>query len=160
MDYQKMWFELKEKMVQEAENNEKASWRSQAAQRHLNLMSKIEVESNKEEECSCCGCCDGEEPEPQKGERANRDLEEKLDGKKILKKIFGDDYAEDVETLEKKIYEKGTKVILLDNDLEIPEQLEKEAKERKIMIAKAEIGAIEVRKGMPFPFPFPLEFMK
>lgn len=81
-------------------------------------------------------------------------------GKDILRKIFGDDFVSDLETLEKKIVEGKEPVIMVDGDLEIPDNLERAAREKNISIAHVHCGAFEVGAGIPFPFPFPPGFLK
>lgn len=118
--------------------------------------------------CECGGCCNPGELEPPKGEQAKPDseatadqcgdTEAKSDGTDILKRIFGDDFVSDVETLEKKIREGKEPVIMVDGNMEIPEVLEKEAREKKIDIARVHCGEVKMGKivgNMPFPFPFP-----
>lgn len=47
-----------------------------------------------------------------------------------------------------------------DGDLEIPDNLERAAREKNISIAHVHCGAFEVGAGIPFPFPFPPGFLK
>ena len=49
---------------------------------------------------------------------------------------------------------------MVDGDLEIPDNLERAAREKNISIAHVHCGAIEVGAGIPFPFPFPPGFLK
>lgn len=177
MDYQKMWFVMKERLMKEGKRMELQPDYRKAADDHLKLMSEIEIKDMAESQhvCECGGCCNTGEPEPPKGEQEKPDPEatagkcadtEKPDeGKEILKKIFGDDFVCDLETLEKKIREGKEPVIMVDGNLEVPESLEKEAREKKIAIAHAHCGEIKMGKvvgNMPFPFPFPFPpgFMK
>ena len=146
-----------------------------AADDHLKLMSEIEIKAMAESQrvCECGGCCSDGEPEPPKGRQAKPDsettadkygdTEKKPEGSDILKRIFGDDFVSDAETLKKKIREGKGPVIMVDGNLEIPESLEKEAREKKIAIAHAHCGEISMGKvvgNMPFPFPFPPGFLK
>lgn len=89
-----------------------------------------------------------------------KDAEKPEDGKDILRKIFGDDFVSDLETLEKKITEGKEPVIMVDGDLEIPDSLEKAAREKNISIAHAHCEAFRVGARVPFPFPFPPGFLK
>ena len=142
------------------------------ANKYLNLMSDIEVKAMKERMRmgECGSCCDHGEPEPPKGivgkqdpyknseSGKSRETESPDDGK--LRKIFGDDFVSDLETLEKKIVEGKEPVIMVDGDLEIPDNLERAAREKNISIAHVHCGAFEVGAGIPFPFPFPPGFLK
>lgn len=47
-----------------------------------------------------------------------------------------------------------------DGDLEIPDKLERAAREKNISIAHAHCEALRVGARVPFPFPFPPEFLK
>lgn len=175
MDYQKMWYTMKERLMKEGKRMELQPDYRKAADEHLKLMSEIEVKTMAESQrvCECGGCCNPGEPEPPKGEQAKPDpeatadkrgdTEAKPDGTDILKRIFGDDFVSDVETLEKKIREGKEPVIMVDGNMEIPEYLEKEAREKRIAIAHAHCGEIKMGKivgNMPFPFPFPPGFLK
>ena len=148
MDYQKMWYMMKERLLKEAEKKDSTVGNYVTA-KHLKWMSEIEIKAVAESQrvCECGGCCNDGEPEPPKGSQAKPDpeatadkcgdTEKKPEGADILKKIFGDDFVSDVETLEKKIREGKTPVIMVDGNLEIPESLEKEARDKKIAIAHA-----------------------
>lgn len=172
MDYQKMWFVMKERLMKEGKHMELQPDYRKAADDHLKLMSEIEIKTMAESQhvCECGGCCEPGEPEPPRGEQAKPDPEATADkckdtmrkpepdGVNILKKIFGDDFVCDLETLEKKIREGKEPVIMVDGNLEVPESLEKEARDKKIAIAHAHCGEIKMGKvvgDMPFPFPFP-----
>lgn len=177
MDYQKMWYMMKERLMKEGKRMELHPDYRKAADDHLKLMSEIEVKIMAESQhvCECGGRCNTNEPVPLKGEQAKpdseetadkcRDTEKKPDGTDILKRIFGDDFVSDLATLEKKIKEGKDKeqVIMVDGNLEIPECLEKEAREKKITIAHAHCGEIKIGKvvgNIPFPFPFPSGSLK
>jgi len=47
-----------------------------------------------------------------------------------------------------------------DGDLEIPDSLEKAAREKNISIAHAHCEVFRVGARVPFPFPFPPGFLK
>lgn len=175
MDYQKMWYVMKDRLMKEGERIGLQPDYRKAADDHLKLMSKIEIKAMAESQrvCECGGCCSDGEPEPPKGRQAKPDSETTADkygdteknpeGSDILKRIFGDDFVSDAETLKKKIREGKGPVIMVDGNLEIPESLEKEAREKKIAIAHAHCGEISMGKvvgNMPFPFPFPPGFLK
>lgn len=175
MDYQKMWYVMKDRLMKEGERIGLQPDYRKAADDHLKLMSEIEIKAMAESQrvCECGGCCSDGEPEPPKGRQAKpdsettadkyRDTEKKPEGSDILKRIFGDDFVSDAETLKKKIREGKGPVIMVDGNLEIPESLEKEAREKKIAIAHAHCGEISMGKvvgNMPFPFPFPPGFLK
>lgn len=175
MNYQKMWYMMKERLMKEGKRMELQPDYRKAADDHLKLMSEIEIKAMAESEhvCECGGCCNDGEPEPPKGSQAKpdpevtadkcADTEKKPEGADILKKIFGDDFVSDVETLKKKIREGKTPVIMVDGNLEIPESLEKEAREKKIAIAHAHCEEFKMGRiggGIPFPFPFPPGFLK
>jgi hypothetical protein len=175
MDYQKMWYVMKDRLMKEGERIGLQPDYRKAADDHLKLMSEIEIKAMAESQrvCECGGCCSDGEPEPPKGRQAKPDsettadkygdTEKKPEGSDILKRIFGDDFVSDAETLKKKIREGKGPVIMADGNLEIPESLEKEAREKKIAIAHAHCGEISMGKvvgNMPFPFPFPPGFLK
>lgn len=175
MDYQKMWYVMKDRLMKEGERIGLQPDYRKAADDHLKLMSEIEIKAMAESQrvCECGGCCSDGEPEPPKGRQAKPDsettadkygdTEKKPEGSDILKRIFGDDFVSDAETLKKKIREGKSPVIMVDGNLEIPESLEKEAREKKIAIAHAHCGEISMGKvvgNMPFPFPFPPGFLK
>lgn len=172
MDYQKMWYVMKDRLMKEGERIGLQPDYRKAADDHLKLMSEIEIKAMAESQrvCECGGCCSDGEPEPPKGRQAKPDsettadkygdTEKKPEGSDILKRIFGDDFVSDLETLEKKIAEGKEPVIMVDGDLEIPDSLEKAAREKNISIAHAHCGAFRVGAGIPFPFPFPPEFLK
>lgn len=175
MDYQKMWYVMKDRLMKEGERIGLQPDYRKAADDHLKLMSEIEIKAMAESQrvCECGGCCSDGEPEPPKGRQAKPDsettankygdTEKKPEGSDILKRIFGDDFVSDAETLKKKIREGKGPVIMVDDNLEIPESLEKEAREKKIAIAHAHCGEISMGKvvgNMPFPFPFPPGFLK
>ena len=175
MDYQKMWYVMKDRLMKEGERIGLQPDYRKAADDHLKLMSEIEIKAMAESQrvCECGGCCSDGEPEPPKGRQAKPDsettadkygdTEKKPEGSDILKRIFGDDFVSDAETLKKKIREGKGPVIMVDGNLEIPESLEKEAREKKIAIAHAHCGEIRMGKvvgNMPFPFPFPPGFLK
>lgn len=175
MDYQKMWYVMKDRLMKEGERIGLQPDYRKAADDHLKLMSEIEIKAMTESQrvCECGGCCSDGEPEPPKGRQAKPDsettadkygdTEKKPEGSDILKRIFGDDFVSDAETLKKKIREGKGPVIMVDGNLEIPESLEKEAREKKIAIAHAHCGEISMGKvvgNMPFPFPFPPGFLK
>lgn len=175
MDYQKMWYVMKDRLMKEGERIGLQPDYRKAADDHLKLMSEIEIKAMAESQrvCECGGCCSDGEPEPPKGRQAKPDsettadkygdTEKKPEGSDILKRIFGDDFVSDAETLKKKIREGKGPVIMVDGNLEIPEILEKEAREKKIAIAHAHCGEISMGKvvgNMPFPFPFPPGFLK
>lgn len=175
MDYQKMWYVMKDRLMKEGERIGLQPDYRKAADDHLKLMSEIEIKAMAESQrvCECGGCCSDGEPEPPKGRQAKPDsettadkygdTEKKPEGSDILKRIFGDDFVSDAETLKKKIREGKGPVIMVDGNLEIPESLEKEAREKKIAIAHAHCGEISMGKvvdNMPFPFPFPPGFLK
>lgn len=77
-------------------------------------MSEIEIKAMAESQrvCECGGCCSDGEPEPPKGRQAKPDsettadkygdTEKKPEGSDILKRIFGDDFVSDAETLKKR----------------------------------------------------------
>lgn len=175
MDYQKMWYVMKDRLMKEGERIGLQPDYRKAADDHLKLMAEIEIKAMAESQrvCECGGCCSDGEPEPPKGRQAKPDsettadkygdTEKKPEGSDILKRIFGDDFVSDAETLKKKIREGKGPVIMVDGNLEIPESLEKEAREKKIAIAHAHCGEISMGKvvgNMPFPFPFPPGFLK
>lgn len=172
MDYQKMWYVMKDRLMKEGERIGLQPDYRKAADDHLKLMSEIEIKAMAESQrvCECGGCCSDGEPEPPKGRQAKPDsettadkygdTEKKPEGSDILKRIFGDDFVSDLETLEKKIVEGKEPVIMVDGDLEIPDNLERAAREKNISIAHVYCGAFEVGAGIPFPFPFPPGFLK
>lgn len=174
MDYKKMWYMMKENLLRESQRRELGTIRMDAIEQHLKIMDDIEVKAMKESQHVCE--CGGEKtlcnPKPEKetgnkrepwGKTASgkcKDTEKPEDGKDILRKIFGDDFVSDLETLEKKIAEGKEPVIMVDGDLEIPDNLERAAREKNISIAHVHCGAFEIGAGIPFPFPFPPGFLK
>lgn len=152
MDYKKMWYTMKENLLRESQRRELGTIRMETVEQHLKIMDDIEVKAMKESQHVCeCG-----------GEKAacNQKPEKPEDGKDILRKIFGDDFVSDLETLGKKITEGKEPVIVVDGDLEIPDSLEKAAREKNISIAHAHCEAFRVGARVPFPFPFPPGFLK
>lgn len=149
MDYKKMWYMMKEKLLRESQRRELGTIRMDAVEQHLKIMDDIEVKAMKESQhvCECGGEKTPCNPKPE-------------DGKDILRKIFGDDFVSDPETLEKKITEGKEPVIMVDGDLEIPDKLERAAREKNISIAHAHCEAFRVGARVPFPFPFPPGFLK
>ena len=142
MNFEKMWYALKEKLIAESENDK--NWIGTAAQNHLNEMAKIEVRAKKEPK---------EELKEEPG-----DVKVIEDGKEMLKDIFGKDFVDNLEDLKQKLQEDDTRVILADAELEIPEELEKEAKEKNIMIGRAQCGDFAMRGKCPIPMPLPFLF--
>lgn len=149
MDYKKMWYTMKENLLRESQRRELGTIRMETVEQHLKIMDDIEVKAMKESQHVCeCG-----------GEKAACNQKPE-DGKDILRKIFGDDFVSDLETLGKKITEGKEPVIVVDGDLEIPDSLEKAAREKNISIAHAHCEAFRVGARVPFPFPFPPGFLK
>ena len=113
MDYQKMWYVMKDRLMKEGERIGLQPDYRKAADDHLKLMSEIEIKAMAESQrvCECGGCCSDGEPEPPKGRQAKPDsettadkygdTEKKPEGSDILKRIFGDDFVSDAETLKK-----------------------------------------------------------
>lgn len=174
MDYKKMWYMMKENLLRESQRRELGTIRMDTADQHLKMMEDIEIKAVKESQhvCECGGEKAHCNPKPEK-ETGNKrepwgkstsgkckDAEKTEDGKNILRKIFGDDFVSDLETLKKKIAEGKEPVIMVDGDLEIPDSLEKAAREKNISIAHAHCEAFRVGAGIPFPFPYPRDFRK
>lgn len=171
MNYKKMWYMMKEKLLKEAQTKIPGKESAFAAEQHLKAMADIEIKAMKEElsEYGCCGCSDGGERQPEENEShigprscPDETQEKEKTSKDILKDIFGKDFVDNLEDLKAKLNEDGVKVIMVDADLKIPEELEKEAKEKKIAIGRAQCGAFKMGSDGPFPmpFPFPLGFLK
>lgn len=174
MDYKKMWYMMKENLLRESQRRELGTIRMDAADQHLKMMEDIEIKAVKESQhvCECGGEKAHCNPKPEKetgnkrepwGKSASgkcKDTEKLEDAKGILREIFGDDFVSDPETLEKKIVEGKEPVIMVDSDLEIPDKLERAAREKNISIAHVHYGAFRVGAVIPFPFPFPPEFLK
>ena len=153
MDYKKMWYMMKENLLRESQRRELGTIRMDAVEQHLKIMDDIEVKAMKESQhvCECGGEKAHCNPKPEKetgnkreawGKSASgkcKDTEKLEDAKGILREIFGDDFV---------------------SDLEIPDKLERAAREKNISIAHVHCGAFEVGAGIPFPFPFPPGFLK
>ena len=168
MDYKKMWYTMKENLLRESQRRELGTIRMETVEQHLKIMDDIEVKAMKESQhvCECGGekaACN-QKPEKETGNKREpweksasgkcKDTEKPEDGKDILRKIFGDDFVSDLETLGKKITEGKEPVIVVDGDLE------KAAREKNISIAHAHCEAFRVGARVPFPFPFPPGFLK
>ena len=174
MNYERMWYQLKERMVASSRNTTRLPENRKAFEEQLKIMADIEVkeshlkiygddgraemlfeEKQPEEKKSNIGpgSCAKEEP---------GDVKVIEDGKEMLKDIFGKDFVDNLEDLEKKLDEEGVKVILVDAELKIPEELEKKADEKEIMIGRAQCGAIRMGAmgPLPLPFLFPGGFLK
>ena len=166
MNYKKMWYQLKARAITNSRNTKRTPEERKFFDEMMKMMADVEVEAADKEEYCCCGCSeeipffpkDEADPEDTKEERQ----EKEKTGKDILKDIFGKDFVDNLEDLKAKLNEDGVKVILVDADLKIPEELEKEAKEKKIALGRAQCGAFKVGSDGPFPmpFPFPLGFLK
>ena len=174
MDYKKMWYTMKENLLRESQRRELGTIRMETVEQHLKIMDDIEVKAMKESQhvCECGGekaACN-QKPEKETGNKREpweksasgkcKDTEKPEDGKDILRKIFGDDFVSDLESLGKKITDGKETLIVLDGDLEIPDSLEKAAREKNISIAHAHCEAFRVGARVPFPFPFPPGFLK
>ena len=66
MDYQKMWYVMKDRLMKEGERIGLQPDYRKAADDHLKLMSEIEIKAMAESQrvCECGGCCSDGEPEP------------------------------------------------------------------------------------------------
>lgn len=169
MNFERMWFELKNKAIQEIGRREFGPEHVQRNKDLLELMSRIEVEDARRSQEARCGCQDhgGRKgpDEKEHGEQKHQDMNEhweqcKKKGAEILAKIFGNDYVDNLDDLEKKLLEKDRKICMVAGGMEIPESLMNLAREKKISIVHANCEAVEIGRPFPFPFPFPPEFMK
>lgn len=128
MNYERMWFELKNRIVRESSRRELGT-------SHVKEQGEQKYQDMKELREQC-----------------------KKKGAEILAKIFGNDYVDNLDDLEKKLMQKDRKMVMVAGGMEIPENLMNLARERKISIVHANCEAVEI--GRPFPFPFPPGFMK
>lgn len=166
MNYERMWFELKNRIVRESSRRELGPPHVKEQEKFLVLMSEIEAdEVMKNQRCGCCGEQGGTKApdEKEQGEQKYQDMKELREqcekkGAEILAKIFGNDYVDNLDDLEKKLMQKDRKMVMVAGGMEIPESLMNLARERKISIVHANCEAVEI--GRPFPFPFPLGFKK
>lgn len=169
MNFERMWLELKNKAIQEIGRRELGPENAQRNKDLLELMSRIEVEDARRNQEARCRCQDhGGRKVPNEKDQREQKQQDMNDprkqpeskGTEILKKIFGSDYVDNLDDLEKKIKEKGRKFIMADGSLEIPERLLNLAKEYKVTITHASCEAFEIGRLFPSPFPLPPEFMK
>ena len=151
MDYQKMWMKLRSRAV--IDNWLDISY--QQRQSLAALMSNIEIEEAKEEQ----------KLKDQQGARASMEEAAGKDGenestegkiafgdnliKCFLSEVFGDKLIDSVNKLETEMVFAKDKVILIADDLKVPEELEKEAKEKNITLAR--VRCVRSNVGIPFP---------
>ena len=151
MDYQKMWMKLRSRAV--IDNWLDISY--QQRQSLAALMSNIEIEEAKEEQ----KLKDQQEAMASMEEAAGKDGEnESTEGKiafgdnlikRFLSEVFGDKLIDSVNKLETEMVFAKDKVILIADDLKVPEELEKEAKEKNITLAR--VRCVRSSVGIPFP---------
>lgn len=153
MDYQKMWMKLRSRAV--IDNWLDISY--QQRQSLAALMSNIEIEEAKEEQ----KLKDQQEAMASMEEdTAGKDCENESTEDKIafgdnlikrfLSEVFGDKLIDSVNKLETEMVFAKDKVILIADDLKVPEELEKEAKEKNITLAR--VRCVRSSVGIPFPF--------
>lgn len=155
MNYQEMWYTLKEKLIKEHEDlkkTERTGAGTTAVRKVMDDMAKIEVrEAAKHKMLSNSKC--GESPgtvgnkqeEPEKPEDSQK-------GNGKLKDIFGEKFVDDIPTLEQAMKGRKDTVIIIDGNMKVPEHLEQEARDRNIKLARTLYGEVKVSSGFPFPF--------
>lgn len=157
MNYERMWFALKESLINTRMGENNAN--SLSARMALNRMEEVEIQEAKRvqksvnaapyHECACGRREVNNQGTNQTG-KANRKPEE------FLKDIFGNEMVSDLEELAKRIDAKtDDKVdfIMVDGTMDIPEELEDAAREKGLIFARVE--AIK-KDSIPFPgIPFP-----
>lgn len=151
MDYQKMWMKLRSRAV--IDNWLDISY--QQRQSLAALMSNIEIEEAKEEQ----KLKDQQEARASMEEAAGKDGENESTEDKIafgdnlikrfLSEVFGDKLIDSVNKLETEMVFAKDKIILIADDLKVPEELEKEAKEKNITLAR--VRCVRSCVGIPFP---------
>lgn len=152
MDYQKMWMKLRSRAV--IDNWLDISYKQR--QSLAALMSNIEIEEAKEEQ----KLKDQQEAMASMEEdTAGKDCENESTEDKIafgdnlikrfLSEVFGDKLIDSVNKLETEMVFAKDKVILIADDLKVPEELEKEAKEKNITLAR--VRCVRSSVGIPFP---------
>lgn len=152
MDYQKMWMKLRSRAV--IDNWLDISYKQR--QSLAALMSNIEIEEAKEEQKlkdqQEAMASMEEDTAGKDGE--NESTEDKIafgDNliKRFLSEVFGDKLIDSVNKLETEMVFAKDKVILIADDLKVPEELEKEAKEKNITLAR--VRCVRSSVGIPFP---------
>ena len=152
MDYQKMWMKFRSRAV--IDNWLDISYKQR--QSLAALMSNIEIEEAKEEQ----KLKDQQEAMASMEEdTAGKDCENESTEDKIafgdnlikrfLSEVFGDKLIDSVNKLETEMVFAKDKVILIADDLKVPEELEKEAKEKNITLAR--VRCVRSSVGIPFP---------
>lgn len=152
MDYQKMWMKLRSRAV--IDNWLDISYKQR--QSLAALMSNIEIEEAKEEQ----KLKDQQEARASMEEdTAGKDCENESTEDKIafddnlikcfLSEVFGDKLIDSVNKLETEMVFAKDKVILIADDLKVPEELEKEAKEKNITLAR--VRCVRSSVGIQFP---------
>lgn len=152
MDYQKMWMKLRSRAV--IDNWLDISYKQR--QSLAALMSNIEIEEAKEEQ----KLKDQQEAMASMEEdTAGKDCENESTEDKIafgdnlikrfLSEVFGDKLIDSINKLETEMVFAKDKVILIADDLKVPEELEKEAKEKNITLAR--VRCVRSNVGIPFP---------
>lgn len=151
MDYQKMWMKLRSRAV--IDNWLDISYKQR--QSLAALMSNIEIEEAKEEQ----KLKDQQEAMASMEEdTAGKDCENESTEDKIafgdnlikrfLSEVFGDKLIDSINKLETEMVFAKDKVILIADDLKVPEELEKEAKEKNITLAR--VRCVRSNVGIPF----------
>ncbi len=152
MDYQKMWMKLRSRAV--IDNWLDISYKQR--QSLAALMSNIEIEEAKEEQKlkDQQEAMASMEEDTAGKDRENENTEDKIafgDNliKRFLSEVFGDKLIDSVNKLETEMVFAKDKVILIADDLKVPEELEKEAKEKNITLAR--VRCVRSSVGIPFP---------
>lgn len=151
MNYQRMWYILKERLMKGIKDGNAGNTKPITGLRMLEMITDIEcaeaavgLTGESGERCCNTESCGAEQKQEHQEQRTNGDTEGG-NNKEVLRDIFGADFVEDLDVLRQKIEQKdGSKadVIMVDADLDVPEELEKLADEKKIMIARAECVAM------------------
>ena len=157
MNYERMWFALKESLINTRMGENNAN--SLSARMALNRMEEAEIQEAKRvqksvnadpyHECAC-GRREVNNQGMNQARKANRKLEE------FLKGIFGNEMVSDLEELANRIDAKTDDEIdflMVDGNLDIPEELEDAAREKGLIFARVEKvgkGSIPL-PGIPFP---------
>lgn len=156
MNYERMWFALKESLIDSRNDGDIST--SLSARLALHKMDGIEVKEAKKAQQSGnvepnrkCTCeCGGHKPDTDQEECKNSKADV------FLKSVFGKDMVTDLEELANRIDAKTDDEIdflMVDGNLDIPEELEDAAREKGLIFARVEKvgkGSIPL-PGIPFP---------
>lgn len=151
MNHEKLWNDFKVHLVREAKKMERGSQYISMHKELLAHMAVMEAEEYGRASAGCCGMCEPDKNAGRKEPEKKPDQNRKPEPKEILRKVFGNDYADSLVDLGKKLNEKGRKFIVIDSGLELTDHILDVARERGIGLMKC--ACREIRKVPLFGFP-------